>query len=164
MGRLGVLAGEAMSLFRHLFTLRYLDIEGIYTHFATADEDADFTAQQVKTFRDILKPLRASGFTFAYTHAANSAGMLASKDNHFNMVRVGLALYGLSPSETVSVPEEFRPALAWKSVVAQVKTLPAGASVGYGRTYQTQGESESPSSRWVMPMVCAAPPSIMARS
>lgn len=140
MGRLGIQSGEAMALFRHLLTLRYLDIEGIYTHFASADGDADFTAHQVKVFRDILKPLRASGFNFAYTHASNSAGMLASKDNHFNMVRVGLALYGLSPSKDYPLTEDFKPALTWKSVVAQVKTLPAGSSVGYGRTYRTEGE------------------------
>jgi Alr-MurF fusion protein len=140
MGRLGVLAAEALPFFRHLFNLKHLEIEGIYTHFASADEDPDFTAQQVKTFKDILKPLRASGFNFAYTHAANSAGTLASKDNHFNMVRVGLAMYGLSPSQLVPVPPEFRPVLSWKTVVAQVKTLPRGHTVGYGRTYVTSAE------------------------
>jgi alanine racemase len=137
MGRLGVMAAEALPFFRHLFNLKHLEIEGIYTHFAAADEDPDFTAQQVKTFKDILKPLRASGFNFAYTHAANSAGTLASPDNHFNMVRVGLAMYGLSPSSAVPVPPDFRPVLSWKTVIAQVKTLPRGHTVGYGRTYVT---------------------------
>jgi len=140
MGRLGVLAAEALPFFRHLFNLRHLDIEGVYTHFASADEDPDFTAQQVKTLKEMLKPLRASGFNFAYTHAANSAGTLASPENHFNMVRVGLAMYGLSPSTLVPVPPEFRPALAWKTVIAQVKTLPRGHTVGYGRTYVTSEE------------------------
>lgn len=137
MGRMGVLKQEAMNLFRHLMNLSGLDVEGIYTHFASADEDADFTAMQVKAFKEIVKPLRASGFNFAYVHAANSAGTLASKDNHFNMVRVGLAMYGLSPSANVPVPAEFRPVLSWKTVVAQVKTLPRGHAVGYGRTYRT---------------------------
>jgi alanine racemase len=140
MGRLGVPASEALPFFRHLFNLHYLDIEGIYTHFSSADEDPDYTAKQVKTFRDILKPLRASGFNFAYTHAANSAGTLASADNHFNMVRVGLAMYGLSPSTLVQVPAEFRTALAWKTVIAQVKTLLPNAPIGYGRTYYTNHE------------------------
>ena len=140
MGRLGVTKTEAMNLFRHLMNLSHLDIEGIYTHFASADEDVEFTELQVKAFKDILKPLRASGFNFAYIHAANSAGTLASKDNHFNMVRIGLAMYGLSPSSTIRVPEGFRPVLSWKSVVAQVKTLPRDHSVGYGRTYVTTGD------------------------
>jgi alanine racemase len=73
-------------------------------------------------------------------HAANSAGMLVSKDNYFNMVRPGIALYGLAPSETVPLPPEFQPVLTWKTFVAQVKTLPRGHSVGYGNAYITQGE------------------------
>lgn len=142
MGRLGVMPKDAMLLFRHLYTLNHLDVEGIFTHFASADEDPDFTAFQVKSFRDIIKPLRASGFNFAYIHAANSAGMLSSKDSHFNMVRVGLAMYGLSPSASVRVPADFKPVLSWKTVVAQVKTLPGGHSVGYGRTYRVTGGDE----------------------
>jgi Alr-MurF fusion protein len=140
MGRLGVLASEALPFFRHLFNLKHLEIEGIYTHFASADEAPEYTAHQVKTFRDILKPLRASGFNFAYTHAANSAGTLSSPDNHFNMVRIGLAMYGLSPSSSVTVPADFRPVMAWKTVIAQVKTLPPNSPVGYGRTYYTHEE------------------------
>ncbi len=140
MGRLGVMPKEAMLLFRHLYTLNHLEVEGIFTHFASADDDPDFTAYQAKSFRDIIKPLRASGFNFAYIHAANSAATLASKDYHFNMVRVGLALYGLSPSQSVPVPETFKPVLTWKTSVAQVKTLPGGHSVGYGRTYRVTEE------------------------
>jgi alanine racemase len=140
MGRLGVLASDALTLFRHLVNLSSLEIEGIYTHFASADEDPDFTAHQVRVFKDVLKPLRASGFSFAYIHAANSAGTLASKDNHFNMVRVGLAMYGLAPSPAIILPAEIQPVLSWKTVIAQVKTLPAGHGVGYGGTYHTTGE------------------------
>lgn len=139
MGRLGAMPKDAMTLFRHMMTLRYVNVEGIYTHFAAADEDAEFTAAQAKTFRDmIVKPLRASGFNFRYIHAANSAATLSGKEYHFNMVRVGLAMYGLSPSQTVPVPAEFRPVMTWKTLVAQVKTLPKGHSVGYGRTYMTE--------------------------
>ncbi|HEX2906463.1 MAG TPA: alanine racemase, partial [Phototrophicaceae bacterium] len=140
MGRLGVLASETLSFFRHLINLGSLDIEGIYTHFSSADSDPDYTAQQVKVFRDLLRPLRASDFSFAYIHAAASAGMLASKDNHFNMVRVGLALYGLSPTDNLKLPAGVYPVLSWKTVVAQVKTLPANHPIGYGNTYHTQGE------------------------
>lgn len=140
MGRLGVLASAAMPFFRHLLKLSHLDVEGVYTHFSMADEDADFTAAQVKAFRGILAPLKAAGYYFRYTHAANSAGTLASKDNHFNAVRCGLAMYGLSPSETVRVPESFRPALAWRTVIASVKVLPPGHTIGYGNTYRTTNE------------------------
>ncbi|MFN8372878.1 MAG: alanine racemase [Anaerolineae bacterium] len=140
MGRLGVSSEDSMVFFRHVTTLRYLEIEGIYTHFAAADSDPDFTATQVREFRGVLKPLRASGFDFKYRHAANSAGTLASKENHFNMVRVGIALYGISPFEDKPLPPKFRPVMSWKTVVAQVRTLPPGATVGYGRTYHTSRE------------------------
>ncbi|MCB9453171.1 MAG: alanine racemase [Anaerolineaceae bacterium] len=140
MGRLGVLASQAVSFFRHLSNLTHLDIEGIYTHFSQADTDADYTAHQVQVFKDVLKPLRASGLNFAYIHAANSAGTLASSSNHFNMVRVGLALYGLHPSEQVSLSPAFQPVMTWKTSVAQVKVFPPGHPIGYGATYHTQGE------------------------
>jgi alanine racemase len=141
MGRLGAMPKDVMALFRHVMTLRYLNADGIYTHFAAADEDPEFTANQARIFKDtIVKPLRASGFNFRYIHAANSAGTLLSKDYHFNMVRVGLAMYGLTPSQSVPLPANFRPAMSWKTVIAQVKTLPQGHSVGYGRTYTTQSE------------------------
>ncbi|MBZ0275883.1 MAG: alanine racemase, partial [Anaerolineae bacterium] len=140
MGRFGVLADQAVSFFRYLSNLTHLDIEGIYTHFSMADEDVHYTAQQVQTFKDVLKPLRASGLNFAYIHAANSAGTLVSNNNHFNMVRVGLALYGLHPSDQVRLNPAFRPVMTWKTTVAQVKTLPPNYPVGYGATYRTRGE------------------------
>ncbi len=139
MGRLGVLASEAVAFFRQLMRLPNLDIEGIYTHFSRADDDPGYTAAQVRVFKDVLVPLRAGGFQFRYVHAANSAGTLASAANHFNAVRVGIALYGLSPSEQVRVPESFRPVMSWKTQIAQVQTLPAGHAVGYGNTYITSG-------------------------
>ncbi len=140
MGRLGVMPAQAMAFFRHLMTMENVEIEGIYTHFAAADDDRLFTAEQLRVFRSVVKPLRASGVELKYVHAANSAATLSMPDTHFNMVRVGLAMYGLSPSETVRVPADFRPVLSWKTTIAQIKTLPPDHSVGYGRTYHTIGE------------------------
>lgn len=141
MGRLGALPDQTTTLFRYLTALRQLQIEGIYTHFAAADSDPEFTARQLALFRSVVRPLQATtGFRFKFMHAANSAGVLSSKDSHLNLVRVGMAMYGLSPSEMVRVPDTFRPAMTWKTLVAQVKTLPAGHGVGYGSTYVTQKE------------------------
>ncbi len=137
MGRLGVLSAEAVPFFRHLMNLNHLELEGIFTHFSSADEDPAYTMEQVRVFKQVLTPVRAAGFNFKYIHAANSAGTLLSPDTHFNAVRVGLAMYGLSPSEKVRVPEDFSPVLLWKTVVAQVKTLPPGHPVGYGNTYHS---------------------------
>lgn len=139
MGRMGILANDAVPFFRHLVTLRNLDIEGIYTHFSMADEDPAYTAEQLRVFKGVVNPLRAGGFKFKYIHAANSAAALTMKETHFNMARVGVALYGLDPSETVVVPPEFKPVMTWKTVIAQVKTLPPNHPVGYGQTYYTSG-------------------------
>ena len=142
MGRLGVLAADAMPFFRSLLPLAQLDVEGIYTHFSSADEDRAYTMEQIDTFKRVLAPLRAAGFNFKYIHAANSAGTLLTSAAHFNAVRVGLAMYGLSPSQEVPVPKDFEPVMSWKTMIAQVKTLPPGHSVGYGRTYRTQAETK----------------------
>ena len=137
MGRMGLLAADAVPFFRHLINMPHLEVEGIYTHFSMADEDPEITLEQLRMFRGIVNPLRAGGFQFRYIHAANSAATLTLPETHLDMVRVGVALYGLSPSEVVRIPDEFKPALTWKSVIAQVKTLPPGHPVGYGQTYHT---------------------------
>jgi alanine racemase len=140
MGRLGILASDAVPFFRHLLKMENIEVEGVFTHFSMADENPVYTNIQTHVFRDAIAPLRAAGYSFRYTHAANSAATLVSRESHFNAVRVGLAMYGLSPSDTVRLPDHFRPVMTWKTMVAQVKTLPPGHPVGYGNTYLTRGE------------------------
>ena len=138
MGRLGALQEGTLNLVRHLLAMQNIEIEGIYTHFSVADGDTAFTAKQAQSFRDIIRPLQSTtGFKFKYVHACNSAGMLAHKDAHFNMVRPGIAMYGMHPSNQVKLFDGFKPVLTWKTVIAQVKTLPANHNVGYGNTYKT---------------------------
>ncbi len=140
MGRLGILPGEAVDLFRNLITMQNLEIEGIYTHFSVADEDPAFTQEQIKTFKGVLVPLRAAGIRFKYVHAANSAGTLLSKDFHLDMVRTGILMYGYWNQGAAQVAQmpDLLPVLTWKTVIAQVKTLPPGHHVGYGNTYITR--------------------------
>jgi alanine racemase len=139
MGRLGVPAGDAVNFFRYLLGMKNIEVEGIYTHFATADEDASYVQEQLRAFRGVLTPLRAAGYSFKYIHAANSAAALAHPDAHFNAVRVGLALYGLAPSDIVPLPAGFEAAMTWKTSIASVKTLPPGHPIGYGNSYYTTG-------------------------
>ncbi len=139
MGRLGILPDQAVTLFRHLHAMQHIEIEGIFTHFSVADEDPEYTAEQLATFKDIIAPLRATGFKFKYIHASNSPGMLGDKENLFNIVRPGLLLYGLQPSDSVQL-KGLQPVMSWKTVVAQVKTLPPNSTVGYGNTYRTRRE------------------------
>jgi len=137
MGRLGVLADEALLLLRYLAKLDALELEGIYTHYSVADADPVYTDEQTEAFRVIVRAARASGFNLRYVHASNSAAMLRSPDYHFDMVRVGLAMYGLHSSPELPLPDGIKPPLTWKTTVLQVKTLPAGHPVGYGNTYIT---------------------------
>jgi len=87
-----------------------------------------------------VEALAGDGVHFPLVHAANSAAILALPESHLNMVRLGIAMYGLQPSAEVPLPPDLRPALSFKTQVAQVKALPPGSFVGYGKSYQTAGE------------------------
>jgi alanine racemase len=143
MARLGVPPKEAVAFFRQMMTMKNLEIEGIYSHFSMADDpSAEFTETQLNVFNSILRPLRAAGFSFKYIHLANSAATLTNPSTHFNMVRTGIALYGLSPSDKVPLPEDFAPVMSWKTVIAQIQNLPSGHPVGYGNTYYTSADEQ----------------------
>lgn len=139
MGRLGLLPDDVALFFRAATRLKHIEIEGIFTHFSSAESDRNYTTFQIDTFKHVLEPLLASGYQFRYIHAANSAGLLNYPDAHFNMVRAGIAVYGYQPSSRSPLPDDFRPALTWKTTIAQVKRFPEGSFIGYGKTYITSG-------------------------
>jgi alanine racemase len=148
MGRLGVLPEQALDFIGAVAALPGVEIEGLFTHFSCADTDPDFTRLQLDRFRQVVDALPAAARP-RLLHAANSAAALAYPDARLDMVRVGLALYGLSPFPAGRPPADpqaaetlaaLRPALAWKTTIAQVKALPDGAPVSYGATYRCQGE------------------------
>jgi alanine racemase len=140
MGRLGLQPDEVLPFLAEITPLPGLAVDGLFTHFSVADSDLDYTRLQLGRFRGVLDQVRRAGHAIPYIHAANSAGLLALPQARFNLVRAGIALYGLTPSPQVSLPEGMRPALAFKTEIAQVKTLPPGSYVGYGNTYQTRVE------------------------
>ncbi len=135
MGRMGTLAQQAMGAIYRLRESRHLKAEGIYTHLAAAGEDDEFTAAQISCFEQIVAKAIEQGMQFEYIHAANSAGFLGGVGLTGNLLRVGIALYGLEPTPNVPLGQKFYPALSWKTTIAQVKSIPTGHSVGYGRTY-----------------------------
>jgi len=141
MGRLGLLPDQFVPFVQETRDLPGLDLEGIFTHFSVADDgNLDYTRWQLDRFLKVLDQSAGIGIDFRLVHCANSAALLRLPEARFNMVRLGLAMYGLQPSPHVQLPDGFRPALAWKTTIAQVKTLPPGSFVSYGNTYQTQGE------------------------
>ncbi len=137
MGRLGLFPQEVVPLLQRLAGLEHLQVEGIFTHLSDADaDDLAYTQWQLDRFDALLQELEAQGLRPALAHAANSAATIRVPSSHYEMVRVGIALYGLNPSPEAPCPDGFRPAFAFKSEVAQVKTLPVGHYVSYGRTYR----------------------------
>jgi len=119
--------------------LQGLCIDGIFTHMAAADAaDLSYTLDQLARFESVLAALRARALLPAHIHAANSATILRVPSSYYNMVRLGIAMYGLSPSADTPCPEGFHPALSFKCLVAQVKELPLGSCVSYGCAFRTE--------------------------
>jgi Alr-MurF fusion protein len=136
MHRLGLYPEEAPDFLRLLSSLPGLSVEGLYTHFSTADEsNKDFSCQQLTTFTTLLDRLAEEGLRPPLVHSANSAATLSLPASHLNGVRCGISLYGLHPSAETPLPEGLRPALRWVARVAQVKELKPGDAVSYGNTY-----------------------------
>ena len=139
MGRYGLLPDEALGFVRFLSGLPGLALEGLYTHHAVADlADKSFTRHQFGLYMNVVEQLEAAGFTFPLKHVSNSATTLDLPEMALDMLRCGIALYGLRPSGEVEPVIPLRPALTLKSRVVRVRTLPAGASISYGRTYITE--------------------------
>jgi alanine racemase len=138
MGRLGLLPEQALPFVRTLSAYPGVQVEGLFTHMAAADDaDLSYTRWQLARFEGVLRELEAARLLPERIHAANSACLLRLPESHYNLVRPGIALYGLNPSADAPLPPGFRPALAWKCQVAQVRELPEGSSISYGRTYRT---------------------------
>lgn len=119
-------------------------LEGAYTHFANVEDtlDPSYALSQLRRFNESLKIIKAHGFTPPLIHAAASAATFLLKDSHFGMVRAGIGLYGLWPSRETKIASVsgkmkilLKPVLSWKSIIAQVKIVNKGESVGYGRTW-----------------------------
>jgi alanine racemase len=127
---------EALSI----ASLASLEVEGIFTHFATADSaDKSYADKQLDLFMDFLNRLRKAGLDPGVKHAANSAALIDMPQSHLDMVRPGIASYGLYPSDEVNKKKVgLKPAMALKTRIIQLKKVPAGFKISYGATYETQ--------------------------
>ena len=138
MGRVGVSPSEAHALYNKIISLPNIEVEGIFTHFAKAEDHEDlYTANQFAKFKNVIGQLE----NIPIKHAANSAATLFHHDAHLDMVRVGLMMYGLYPSIRGHRMINLVPALSFKTRVVYQKRVVAGAQLSYGGTFQTQKES-----------------------
>ncbi|MDQ6854285.1 MAG: alanine racemase [Actinomycetota bacterium] len=137
MHRVGCMADDALALGKSIAGRDELRLEGVLTHFAVADEpDNPYTAQQLDRFDRVLGDLRDAGVAFDMVHAANSAALLAFGDRaRLDLVRCGIAVYGVPPAPALAGRVPLRPAMALKARVSHVKTLAAGARLSYGLRY-----------------------------
>lgn len=138
MGRIGIWHEEAGALIKGLKSLNNLIVEGIYTHFPSAESDRDFTFEQIKRFNLVAEKIRSFGIRPKYLHTANSAALIAHKEAYFNLVRPGLALYGIYPSSKFQVELKLKPALSLRTRIAYIKEAPKGRSISYARTFFTK--------------------------
>ncbi len=135
MGRMGVGAADALAEVRKIAALPRIQVRTIATHLPVADEDDAYTKQELEQFGAMAGELRAGGLRALVIHALNSAGAILHPGSAFDMARIGLALYGISPVE--SFQKELRAVMALKSRVTLVRDVPAGHGISYGRTYIT---------------------------
>ncbi len=146
MGRLGVLPKDFLPLLKSIQKHKSLRLEGITTHFSSADEpDPEYTQFQIKRFKMLLSESNLSVNPRPLVHCANSSAIIRFKDSVFDMVRPGLILYGALPSPHLKpflAPGfNLSPVMQWKTRIIQINRLPEGSSISYGRRYMTSQES-----------------------
>ena len=143
MGRLGAKdPARARSVASAVDASARMELAGVMTHFATADDqESDFFDAQLRRFRPFAEELKRS-HPECVVHAANSAGVLRSRDAHFDMARCGIAVYGMDPFGDDPAARNLEPALTLQSYVADVKPVAAGESVGYGRTWTAPSDTK----------------------
>ena len=142
MGRLGVWHEKAPDFFQSILTFKRLKVDGIYTHFFSADKkEAIFTQLQIHRFNQTVCVASRYGFRPRYLHASNSMGLARFKNAHPNLVRPGIALYGISPHKDGEIPKGLQPVLTFKTRISFIKETGKDRTVSYGATYLTKNKT-----------------------
>lgn len=143
MGRIGFIPGkEAINIIKKIAALPNIVLEGCFTHFSKADEkDLSYTREQYEKYTYMINSLKEEGISFAIKHVCNSAGVIQFPEAALDMVRFGIASYGLYPSPDIDETMiELKPALEWKSIISNIKRVPAGTRISYGGTYIAESD------------------------
>ncbi|MCL6602572.1 MAG: alanine racemase [Paenibacillus sp.] len=145
MGRIGLYCLEDASAFiTRALSLPGVKVEGLYTHYACADEsDKTCTLEQHSKLKAVVDHFAEQGISFPYVHAGNSAAAIDTPELTYNMVRLGIGMYGLYPSEEVDKERiELRPVMSIKTGVVMLKPVPLGSGISYGHRYHTKQDGE----------------------
>ena len=141
MHRAGVYPPDATSGFVDRVVAASLRLDALWTHFASSTEDEKTTLLQLETFLAVVEDVRAAGHRPRLLHAANSGATILYPETHLDLVRPGIAIYGLEPGGGAGSELGLRPALTWRSVVSMTRRLPAGVAVSYGHRYRLELDS-----------------------
>ena len=140
MGRLGINLNETVSFLKDMNKFRFLKIEALMSHLSSADEeDRSFTRMQIQKYKTAVDEARRLGMDLKLNHLANSAGTVAYKDSHFDMIRPGIMLYGGLPSPGFKTKLKLKPVMSLKGRILQIRDFEDKTPVSYGRTYYTDG-------------------------
>lgn len=144
MGRFGCRPEEALTLSTLILNSPSLSLEGIMTHFASADDPNDdaFTLQQAACMESIIAKIESQGVTIPWKHASNSSAVMRFEFPQFNMARIGLAVYGLYPSEAARKCMDLRLAVSLVSRIVGINVCKNGESISYGRSYKVEQEQQ----------------------
>lgn len=141
MGRTGVPEKNIYEFVQNIKKLDSIEVEGIYTHFATSDNDIEYAKEQIKRFEKAVSIIKQEFNDIEYIHCANSGGILNITDYPGNMVRPGIMLYGYCPNEELKENIQLKPVCKLKSKISFIKEVEEKTSISYGRTYITKRKS-----------------------
>lgn len=143
MSRIGVLFKKEALEVASALQSDYVSLEGIFTHFADAEniEDPSFTHEQYNKYMDIVEFLETKGYIFDIRHCCNTAATLAFPEYHLDMIRTGISIYGYHPDKKMEEYIDLKPVMKLKTHAAHIKSIPAGQSIGYGRTYTPEKDA-----------------------
>ena len=142
MTRLGFGLNDAEAIYRRLSKSLHPYIEGVYTHFATADEgDLSYAEKQLNDFKTVIEKVENFGMKFKFIHCSNSGAVLNLEDSYFNMIRVGMLLYGALPSNEVSDSIGIKPVMSFCGSIVNVREVKKNTPVSYGGVYKTGSDT-----------------------
>ena len=142
MGRMGLGEQKVLELIDVIKSCGEIEIEGLYTHFSTADEpDKSFSQCQLKRFDDFVRKVKDEGLDVSIVHAANAAAVIDLPGSHYDMIRPGIAVYGYQPGTQMLNKPDLKPAMKVVSYLYAVKQISKGGYAGYGNTWQADKDT-----------------------
>ncbi len=139
MGRLGLLSDQWRTVLEELFQNKWIHVQGLSSHFSSAESDPRFTRLQLERFEQAVQQARTLGnIQIEHLHISNSAAILNCPEAEYTMVRPGLLLYGLYPEKSLMSKISVKPAMTFKTNVLYIKSVPVGQPISYGQTFRTQ--------------------------